>query len=95
MRTDGLYSLVLYPDASETGPIEFGEKLVADYEQALGPGHPDAWEARRNMAHAYERARRADEAIDAFTRLRTDKERVLPADDRGASMPVKTSRWRT
>jgi tetratricopeptide (TPR) repeat protein len=83
MRTDGLYSLVLYPDASETGPIEFGEKLVADYEQALGPGHPDAWEARRNMAHAYERARRADEAIDAFARLRTDKERVLPADDRG------------
>jgi tetratricopeptide (TPR) repeat protein len=83
MRTDGLYSLVLYPDASETGPIEFGEKLVADYEQALGPGHPDAWEARRNMAHAYERARRDDEAIDAFARLRTDKERVLRADDRG------------
>ena len=83
MRTYGLYSLVLYPDASETGPIEFGEKLVADYEQALGPGHPDAWEARRNMAHAYERACRDDEAIDTFARLRTDKERVLPADDRG------------
>jgi tetratricopeptide (TPR) repeat protein len=83
MRTDGLYSLVLYPDASETGPVEFGEKLVADYERALGPGHPDTWEARRNMAHAYERAGRDDEAIDAFARLRTDKERVLPADDRG------------
>jgi tetratricopeptide (TPR) repeat protein len=83
MRTDGLYSLVLYPDASETGPIEFGEKLVADYEQALGPEHPDAWEARRNMAHACERACRDDEAIDTFARLRTDKERVLPADDRG------------
>jgi tetratricopeptide (TPR) repeat protein len=83
MRTDGLYSLVLYPDASETGPVEFGEKLVADYEQALGPGHPDAWEARRNMAHAYERYRRYDEAIDTFARLRADKERVLPADDRG------------
>ena len=83
MRTHRLYSLVLYPDASETGLIEFGEKLVADYEQALGPGHPDAWEARRNMAHAYERACRDDEAIDTFARLRTDKERVLPADDRG------------
>jgi tetratricopeptide repeat protein len=82
MRTYGLYSLVLYPDASETGPIEFGGKLVADYEQALGPRHPDAWEARRNTAHAYERACRDDEAIDAFARLRTDKERVLPADDR-------------
>jgi hypothetical protein len=35
------------------------------------------------MAHAYERARRGDEAIDTFARLRTDKERVLPADDRG------------
>src|SRR3984885_9112809 len=83
MRTDGLYSLVLYPDASETGPVEFGEKLVADYEQALGPGPPDAWEARRNMAHAYERYRRYDEAIDTFARLRADKERVLAADDRG------------
>jgi tetratricopeptide (TPR) repeat protein len=83
MRTHGLYSLVLYPDASETGPVEFGEKLVADYQQELGPGHPDAWEARRNMAHAYERAGRDDEAIDTFARLRTDKERVLPADDRG------------
>jgi hypothetical protein len=82
MRSWGLYSLVLYPDATEAGTIEFGEKLVADYEQALGPGHPDAWEARRNMAHAYERYRRYDEAIGAFTRLRTDMEHVLPADDR-------------
>ena len=83
MRSWGLYSLVLYPDATEAGTIEFGEKLIADYDQVLGPGHPDAWEARRNTAHAYERYRRYDEAIDAFTRLRTDMERVLPADDRG------------
>jgi len=82
MRSLGLYSLVPYPEATEAATIEFGEKLVADCEQAFGPGHPDAWEARRNMAHAYERYRRYDEAIGAFTRLRTDMERVLPADDR-------------
>jgi hypothetical protein len=83
MRSWGLYSLVLYPDATEAGTIEFGEKLLADYEQALGPGHPDAWEARRNMAHAYGRCRRFDEEAAAFARLRADMERVLPADDRG------------
>ena len=82
MRSWGLYSLVPYPEATEAETIEFGEKLVADCEQAFGPGHPDAWEARRNMAHAYERYRRYDEAIGAFTRLRTDMERVLPAGDR-------------
>jgi len=86
MRSWGLYSLVLYPDATEAGTIEFGEKLLADYEQALGPAHPDAWEARRNMAHVYERYRLNDEAIAAFTRLRTDMERALPADDRGILM---------
>jgi tetratricopeptide (TPR) repeat protein len=82
MRGWGLYSLVPYPEATEAATIEFGEKLVADCEQAFGPGHQDAWEARRNMAHAYERYRRYDEAIGAFTRLRTDMERVLPVDDR-------------
>ena len=83
MRTDGLYSLVQYPDAAAADLIEFGEKLIADYEQVLGRGHPDAWEARRNMAHVFGRIRRFDEAIDIFARLRTDMERVLPADDRG------------
>ena len=82
MRSWGLYSLVPYPEATEAETIEFGEKLVADCEQAFGPGHPDAWEARRNTAHAYERYRRYDEAIGAFARLRTDMERVLPAGDR-------------
>lgn len=81
MRSWGLYSLVMCPDATEAGTIEFGEKLVADYEQAFGPGNPEAWEARRSMAHAYGRCRRYDEAIVVWTRLRTDMERVLPADD--------------
>jgi tetratricopeptide (TPR) repeat protein len=83
MRTDGLYSLVQYPDAAAADLIEFGEKLIADYEQVLGRGHSDAWEARRNMALVFGRIRRFDEAIDIFARLRTDMERVLPADDRG------------
>lgn len=83
MRNWGLYSLLFYPDATEAGMTGFGEKLVADYEQALGPGHPDAWEARSNMAAAYGRCGRHDEAISAFTRLRPDMERVFPADDPG------------
>jgi tetratricopeptide (TPR) repeat protein len=86
MRNWGLYSLIYYPDVTAAGMIEFGEKLVADCEQALGPEHPDAWEMRWNMAIAYGRCRRHDEAIDAFTRLRADMERVLPADDRGILM---------
>jgi len=52
MRGWGLYSLLFYPDATEAGMTGFGGKLVADYEQALGPGHPDAWEARSNMGVA-------------------------------------------
>jgi tetratricopeptide (TPR) repeat protein len=81
MRGWGLGSLIFYPDVSEAELIEFGERLVADCERALGPGHPDAWEARRNMAFAYERCQRNDEAIAAFARLRADMEGVLPADD--------------
>jgi Tetratricopeptide repeat len=86
MRNWGLYSLIYYPDVSVAGMIEFGEKLVADYEQALGPGHPDAWEARSNMANAYGLGRRHDEAISAFARLCADMEGVFPADDRGNLM---------
>jgi hypothetical protein len=81
MRGWSLSSLVLYPDVNVAGVIEFGEKLVADYELALGPGHPDAWETRRNMASVYSRCQRHDDAIDGYARLRADIERVLPADD--------------
>jgi hypothetical protein len=81
MRNSGLYALTFYPGVTAAGLTGFGEKLVADYEQALGPGHPDAWEARRNMAGAYGRCRRYDDAIGVFTRLLADMERVLPADD--------------
>jgi tetratricopeptide (TPR) repeat protein len=83
MRNGGLYSLLFYPDATEAAMIGFGEKLLADYEQALGPGHQDAWEARSNMAYAYGRCGRHDEAIGAHARLRADMERVFPADDPG------------
>jgi len=83
MRNWGLYSLLLYPDATEAAMTGFGEKLLADYEQVLGPGHPDAWEARSNMAFAYGRCGRHDEAIGAHARLCADMERVFPADDLG------------
>jgi tetratricopeptide (TPR) repeat protein len=81
MRGWGLYALTFYPDVSEAGMIEFGERLVADYELALGPGHPDAWQTRRNMAQVYQHCGRHDEAIEIFARLRLDVERALPADD--------------
>lgn len=77
----GLYCLVFYPDVNAAVIIEFGEKLVADYELALGPGHADAWETRRNMASAYQRCQRHDEAIDGYARLLADVEGALPADD--------------
>jgi tetratricopeptide (TPR) repeat protein len=80
MRSWGLQSLVLSLEVT-AAEIEFGEKLVADYERVLGRGHPDAWEARGNVAHAYARGQRHDEAIDAFTRLRADMERVLGPDN--------------
>jgi tetratricopeptide (TPR) repeat protein len=83
MRGWGLSSLVFYPDVSEAGIIEFGEKLVTDYELALGPGHPDAWETRRNMANIHQRCGRHDEAIETFARLRADMAGALPADDGG------------
>jgi tetratricopeptide (TPR) repeat protein len=81
MRGWGLYALTFCSDVSEAGTIEFGEKLVADYELALGAGHPDAWETRRNMARVYQRYGRHDEAIEILARLRLDVERGLPADD--------------
>lgn len=81
MRGWGLYALTFYSDVSEAGMIEFGERLVADYELALGAGHPDAWETRRNMARVYQRYGRHDEAIEILARLRLDAERALPADD--------------
>jgi hypothetical protein len=83
MRSWGLYSLLFYPDATEAAMTGFGEELLADYEQALGPGHPDAWEARSNMAFAYGRCGRHDEAIGALARLCADMERVFPTDDPG------------
>jgi len=83
MRTWGLYSLLFYPDATEAVMTGFGEDLLADYEQVLGPGHPDAWEARSSMAFAYGRCGRHDEAIGAHARLCADMERVFPADDPG------------
>jgi hypothetical protein len=81
MRGWGLHALTFYADVSEAGMTEFGEKLVADYELALGAGHPDAWETRRNMARVYQRYGRHDEAIEILARLRSDVERALPADD--------------
>jgi hypothetical protein len=80
MRGWGLYALTLYADVSAAGVIEFGEKLVADYELALGPGHPDAWEARRNLGILYGRYERGPEAIDASARLLADKQQALPDD---------------
>lgn len=81
MRVSGLAALFYYPDVSQEGAIEFGENLVADYEQALGPGHQDAWDARRNLAMVYGQCQRHDKAIEGLAGLCADMESALPSDD--------------
>ena len=81
MRGAGLSQLVHYPYAGEAELIEFAQRLVADAERVLGSGHPDTWDAQRNLAHSYGRCQRLGEAITALAQLSADIERVLPADD--------------
>jgi tetratricopeptide (TPR) repeat protein len=60
--------------------IIVGPRVATDSEQVLGPDHPSTLVARNNLASAYRRAGRLDEAIDLFTRNLADFERVLGPD---------------
>ena len=57
--------------------VEYAELLIAEYEQVLGPGHPDTLAIRGNLAYAYQEAGRTAEAIPLLERLLADRERLL------------------
>ena len=54
--------------------------LVRDYEEILGPDHPDTLTTRNNLAYAYQAAGRLPEAIDLYETTRTEIERNLGPD---------------
>jgi tetratricopeptide (TPR) repeat protein len=60
--------------------IEIAERLVADHERILDPGHPDILRSRGNLATAYQAAGRTDEAITLLEQLRADFAQVLSTD---------------
>jgi tetratricopeptide (TPR) repeat protein len=60
--------------------IQIGVPLLADYERALGPDHPDTLASRNNLAAAYQAAGRAAEAIPLLERTLADSERILGPD---------------
>ncbi|HEX6526566.1 MAG TPA: hypothetical protein VF070_42100 [Streptosporangiaceae bacterium] len=60
MRSWGLYSLVLCPDATEAGTIEFGEKLVA----VMGPRDSLTLSVRGQLGEAYLQVGRTAEGTE-------------------------------
>jgi tetratricopeptide (TPR) repeat protein len=54
--------------------------LAAECERALGTDHPVTLTSRSNLAYAYQRAGRLDEAIPVYEQVLADRERVLGAD---------------
>jgi tetratricopeptide (TPR) repeat protein len=60
--------------------IAVGEPLVADFEQVLGPDHPDTLTARNSLAAAYQAAGRAGEAIPLYEQSLVACERLLGVD---------------
>jgi tetratricopeptide (TPR) repeat protein len=65
---------------STSQAIVVGEQLVADFEQALGPDHPDTLNSRNSLAIAYQDAGRAAEAIALHEQALAAFERALGPD---------------
>ena len=61
--------------------IAVGEPLVADFEQLLGPDHPDTLGSRNNLALAYWAAGRFDDAIPLLELILAGRQRALGVDD--------------
>ncbi len=57
--------------------VEYGQDLVTDSEQMLGPAHHDTLTARNHLATAYRAAGRLEEAIPLCERTLADAEQVL------------------
>ncbi len=60
--------------------VQLGLSVASDCERILGPDHPTTLTSRDNLAHAYHRAERHDEAINLHRQTIADRERVLGPD---------------
>jgi tetratricopeptide (TPR) repeat protein len=60
--------------------IAYGEEILAESEELLGPEHPNSSAARGDLAFSYWEAGRVDEAITLEERVLVDTHRVLGAD---------------
>ena len=60
--------------------IAIGEPLIADFERALGPDHPDTLSAHNSLAEAYHAAGRIADAIPLVRQVLAARERLLGAD---------------
>lgn len=65
---------------SASQAIAVGEPLVADFEDVLGPDHPDTLTARNSLGAAYQAAGRVAEAIPLYEQNLTACQRLLGAD---------------
>jgi RNA polymerase sigma factor (sigma-70 family) len=65
LRFISLYHLIELNDSAPQA-IAVGEKLTADLERLMGPGHPDTLNARNSLAAAYLAADRVADAIPLF-----------------------------
>jgi tetratricopeptide (TPR) repeat protein len=77
-----LHALSYLIDLGDSMPqaIAFGEPLIADLEQILGPDHPDTVSARNSLATAYHAAGRVADAIPLIQQTLAARERQLGAD---------------
>ena len=82
LRGWALYFLNYLGDSASQA-IAIGERLVADQEQGLGPGHPDTLTSCNSLASAYHAAGRTEEAITMHEQTLAARERVLGPDRRG------------
>jgi RNA polymerase sigma factor (sigma-70 family) len=67
LRFIALYHLVELGDSAPQA-IAIGEPLTAEFEQLLGPDHPDTLNSRNSLAAAYLAADRVSDAIPLFER---------------------------
>jgi RNA polymerase sigma factor (sigma-70 family) len=80
LRFISLYHLIELGDSTSEA-IAIGEAVIADFEQWLGPDHPDTLNARNSLAAAYLSAGQAAEAIPLFELTLEARERLLGPDD--------------
>ncbi len=63
-----------------TGAVSWFQRVLTERVRVLGPDHPSAIAARRELGHAEAAAGQFDDSIAALQRVIGDLERVRPAD---------------